>query len=443
MREDSPHAQHALLPWLQAVAPAHAPGTAAWWQAVAGQGTPLRRPASQGPAGACERLFLWRQPAGAPAPQAVYIDVDSHTPHPSEGVARMQALPGTDLWCWPTRLPADWLGSYAFLPVPAGWPAPPESAEARRRWWRATLEAFGQADPCSREPAAADGWGRPRAVLRPAGPVLPQPAGPQQGSGQTWRWHSAQLGSPRTVWLHQTPPAAPDRAGEGQRPWVLLLDGQAWAGPLRLFPRLDQLTAQRQLPAANYLALDARDPDSRWQDMGCQPRFWQALHEELLPEAMRRAGPSCAPLCTPPCLLAGQSLGGLAATYAALHWPERYPALISQSGAFWWPALDEGAEHAWLIRQVRGGLGQGQGLRALFQYGERDPADMQALSRQMAAALQARVPRPAAVQARQVPGGHDWVCWREALLCGLAELLPALQPHLHPHLHLPGLARAH
>ncbi len=426
---------------LQAIDPAHEPGSVAWWQAVSSKGTPLRTSSKDNAQHHRDLLFLWRQAPGAPAPVTVCIDVDGHTPHPSQGATRMHRLPGTDVWYWRTRLPAGWLGSYAFMPVAPAWPAEPATAQARREWWMATLQAFGQADPFNPHPAVADGWGRPRAVLREDDDAAAGWRG--QGTGDApsgtlrhWTWTSRLLGTARSVWLHQT--LAPEGETRG-RAWVLLLDGQAWAGPLRLFPMLDHMTAQRRLPAANYLAVDARDPASRRQDMACQPGFWQALHEELWPAAwrlaLRDASASRPASCEAPCLVAGQSLGGLAATYAALHWPQRYPAVLSQSGAFWWPELDEGPEHAWLLRQVREGLGKRQGLRALFQYAERDPEDMQQLSLKMAAALRLQLAWPEAVHARQVKGGHDWICWREALLAGLAELLPTLYEPCNSQAH--------
>ena len=36
-------------------------------------------------------------------------------------------------------------------------------------------------------------------------------------------------------------------------------------------------------------------------------------------------------------VLAGQSLGGLAATHAGLHASHRFGLILSQSGSFWWP----------------------------------------------------------------------------------------------------------
>ncbi|MBB2485937.1 enterochelin esterase [Mitsuaria sp. WAJ17] len=428
------HSLIALTPWLQAVAPSHAIGSVAWWQGVARAGTPLRRASTE--AGLQELLFLWRRPAAEAPPQAVCIDVDGHTPHPTQGAAFMQSLAGTDVWLWATQLPRDWLGSYAFLPVPAQWPSFPDSAPARRDWWMRTSQTFSQSDPGSPLPAAADGWGRPRAVLRPeeGGPSAP-PDSESAGLSHGWTWTSEWLGTQRSAWLHQTRPSIPARSELATRPWVLLLDGQAWAGSLQLFPLLDRWTTQGLLPAADYLAVDARDPESRQQELGCRPRFWQALHEELWPEALRLAGRSQEPCCQSPCLVAGQSLGGLAATYAALHWPDRYRAVLSQSGSFWWPDLQQDSpRYAWLLQQVRSGLGQRQRLHAMFQYGERDPEDMQALSLQMAASLQVRTAIPGAVRAQQVRGGHDWVCWREALLPGLAALLPGLHERtLHAH----------
>ncbi len=59
-------------------------GSDDWWRAVRAAGTPLQRPLGDGQTAL---TFLWRDPAGGPAQsdcQRVYLDVYSHTPHPSE-----------------------------------------------------------------------------------------------------------------------------------------------------------------------------------------------------------------------------------------------------------------------------------------------------------------------------------------------------------------------
>jgi enterochelin esterase-like enzyme len=48
--------------------------------------------------------------------------------------------------------------------------------------------------------------------------------------------------------------------------------------------------------------------------------------------------------------VAGQSLGGLAAAYAALRHPEIFGNVLSQSGSFWWAPSDH-QEPEWLTRQ--------------------------------------------------------------------------------------------
>lgn len=396
------------IDWLRRVAPGQAPGSPRWWSAVQALGTPLRGAADEG---GVELLFLCR--ARGPL-QTVYIDVDGHTPHPTQGPATMQHLAGTDLWFWPTRLPADWLGSYAFLPVPLAHPPLPASPRERRPWWMALAATVSEGDAFNLSPPVADGWGRPRALLHPrrAEPTLPVPA----GHTQIWGWSGGALERPRDVWLHATAGA---RAAS---PWVLLLDGQAWARHLHLFPRLDEATAAGTLPAARYLAVDAGDADTRWLELGCHAPFWQAVMGDLLPQAAKRAGIAR----VGPCVVAGQSLGGLAALYAALHWPQRFPAALSQSGSFWWPEPEQGPRHAQLIEQVHAGLAAAAPLRALLQIGERDPPDMRALSQRMADALG---PGRAALQ--DIAGGHDWACWREALIPGLQQLL-ARDPDKEP-----------
>ncbi len=395
-------AERPTSPWqrLEQVAPGHLPGTAPWWQAVQQQGTPLRGHAD---AAGTELLFLWREIVRA---VTVYIDVDGHTPHPTQGPAAMRHLTGTDVWYWQTHLPSDWLGSYAFLPVAAGAPPLPATADARRAWWMALVATASQGDAFSKHPAAADGWGRPRALLKPDSTTQPRPG--ITGHTTTWIWASARLGRERRVWWHRTPGA------DSRSPLVLLLDGQAWALHLALFPRLDAAATDAELPPIHVLAIDACDADTRWIELGCHAPFWHAVMEELLPQAGLHAGIDHA-TCH---VVAGQSLGGLSALYAALHWPWHFHSALSQSGSFWWPDPAGGRNHAQLISQASSISGKTKPVRALLQIGQRDLPDMRSLSHDMAAALGSG---RATVQ--EIAGGHDWACWREALIPGLQALL--------------------
>lgn len=395
-------------------------GAPTWWRDVQAHGTPLQAPGpdrgSDTPL--CELLFLWRDPHGGPAVspvQAVYIEVEGHTPHPTEALTPLLRLGQTDVWYWATELPQDWLGSYVLVPTEGAASWPPRVPSERRRWWHGLMQTQACADVLNPWPAQRLGWARARSALRLGGQrmAVAWPDAPQ-GRLQQWHWHSARLGRERPVWLYAppVPVAAP-------RPWVLLLDGQVWAGPQGLWSALDALTQQGRIAPACYLAVASGDAATRWRELACHRPFWEALHDELWPMAQAHAHVAGMPGPAGRACVVGQSLGGLAAVYAALHWPERYGMALSQSGSFWWPSVEPGPDHAELLRQVQAGLGAGSHVRFVLQAGVYEHDDMQQLSQALAEHLDT-----AGHSVRHQPfrGGHDWLCWREALLQGLSDV---------------------
>ena len=116
-------------------------------------------------------------------------------------------------------------------------------------------------------------------------------------------------------------------------------------------------------------------------------------------------------------MVAGQSFGGLSALYAALHWPQRFGCVLSQSGSCWWPTRD-GQQDGLLIEQLKRGEVSAQGLRIVLEAGVREPIIFranQALYAQLQHTQQT-------VFWRQVDGGHDALCWRGGLTAGLMTL---------------------
>lgn len=385
-------------------------GSPAWWDEVAARGTPLMEFAED-----CSITFLWRAPAAAQT-QTVYIDVYSHTPHPSAGPAAMRHHPGTDVWSWNTRLPSDWRGSYFLMPVGADRPAPEKGgAPELRRWWTGLLETNAQADPLNRRPRHGGGWGQPlSALLLPDAAAHPAwaDAGLPQGRLQRLRWQSAALGNARDTWIYRTAP----EAQANDSPLAVLLDGHYWARQVNLFGALDTLTTQGKLPPAVYLLLDAVSPEKRAQELPCNAPFWIALQQDLLPPVHALEPFTAQPERT---VIAGQSFGGLGAAYAALHWPERFGNVLSQSGSFWWPDPSDTASGGWLAGEVERGLAAGMPLRFLLEIGCYEDS-MLGPNRSFHRALCAAGHR---AELREVRGGHDWLCWRDGLLEGLCELM--------------------
>jgi enterochelin esterase family protein len=395
-------------------------GSPDWWQALARRGTPL----VEADGAAFRVTFIWRDPQGGEATSAlrhVWLNItgrtDHHQPGPPQSLAR---LPGSDIWHWQTLIEADWRGSYSFMPSEQPLP-PAQGREAVRSFWQA-LFPLAQADPLNPLPA----WQGQRGL---AVSPLHMPGAPAQTA---WalaepsrapvvherHWHSQRLGNSRRVWWFAT------GAGElAERPLAILLDGDFWATSMPVAAPLMHLTEAGRLPAALYLLVDSIDTAERGRELTCNPDFWLALQDELLPQLQAWAPHSQEPART---LVAGQSFGGLAAVYAALNWPTRFGAALSQSGSFWWPRREPSPDTAdsGLLAQIEQGLGADLALRLYLEAGRREPL-IHAVNQRLVDAL-ARRGQP--VDYHLINGGHDALCWRGGLLDGLCALWAPLSP---------------
>lgn len=345
------------------------PGTDAFWAAA---GAPPSVPADNG---GWVTLFLWR---GSEAS----IGFESW----SEPVP-LRRWGQTDCWYAEVSMPARLRVTYQLL---AG-----ESAYA--------------------DPLNPVGAGGDRSIV--ATPDAPeQPHWPVVGADDVLplpltriRWAAERLGGRRTVRVH---PAG------GGGPVVLLLDGDDW---LYLHPAMtafDSAVASGEIPPVTLVFLPAKD---RAAEFACRPELWEAVRDELLPLVAETGVPADPDRL----VVAGQSLGGLSAMYAALEFPDLVSRVACQSGSFWWTpyAMDRpdplggpvGGAVATRLRE-RPDL---SGLRIAFDVGEHETRMLphceltESLTQQAGATV--RVSRSAS--------GHDRAGWRHALLRDVAWAL--------------------
>ncbi|MCX5386279.1 alpha/beta fold hydrolase [Streptomyces sp. NBC_00083] len=344
-----------------------APGTDAFWAAA-----PVCRPSGDG---GWVTLFRWR---GAPA----VVEFESWSdPVP---LARWR---DTDCWYAEVRMPARLRVTYRFRTDDGAYADPrnPVGAGGER-----SIAATPDAPPQPHWPAvdAADVLPLPRARVR---------------------WASARLGGRRTVRIHPV---------GGGGPVVLLLDGDDW---LHLHPAVtafDAAYAAGEMPAATLVFVPAKD---RLAEFGCRPEWWESVRDELLPLLTEAE----VPLDLSTLAVAGQSLGGLSAMYAALEFPELVRRVACQSPSFWWaPGAEElpdplggpvGGAIAARLRERPAPAG----LRIAFDLGEHETRMrphcelVESLTGQAGATV--RISRSAA--------GHDRAGWRHALLRDVAWAL--------------------
>jgi len=395
-------------------------GSEAWWQSKTGpewvrEGEQYRV------------TFWWRDPAGTERTslvQRVWIYITGVTDHHQN--ARPQSLtrlPGTDVWQWQGEFSPEWRGSYCFIPSDNPqdfdeivFTADAPDRMALREGWRKLLPK-AIADPLNRQ-SWRGGRGHPVSALEmPNAPVQSGWNHPEtpHSPPNCIEWHSPRLGNSRRVWIFTTGEENP-----AERPLAILLDGQFWAESMPVWPALTALTSEGQLPPAVYVLIDVIDTAHRSRELPCNPDFWQAVQEELLPQIHAVTPFSSQPDRT---IVAGQSFGGLASLYAGLNWPQRFGCVISQSGSYWWPHRSA-QQDGLLIEQLKAGEKSAEHLRIVLEAGQREPLIFRA-NQAIYAQLQHT---QQSIFWRQVDGGHDALCWRGGLTQGLITLW---QPLIH------------
>lgn len=412
-------------------------GSNGWWLEVARRGTPWIERSGEG---LCNVTFFWRDPQGSEytSPyKRVWVNINCLTDHhQSSPPQSLQRLNGTDVWYWQITLKSDWRGSYSFIPsvderaFTAETDGDFDRMFAVRSWWR-TLFASATHDLLNPHRSWAGAKGHALSGIHlPDAP--PQPAWQEFDSYATsngrcipaapaniqrYQWSSPRLGNTRNVWIYST--------GEGahpaSRPLAVLLDGQFWSQKMPIWEPLMQQTAQGKLPAAVYVLIEVIDSQQRGRELTCNPDFWQAVQEELLPDIARRAPHTQDPAKT---VVAGQSFGGLSSLYAGLNWPQRFGCVLAQSGSFWWPRRDmlQGDavpdDACWLPKQVAQGLGKNSPLKIFMEAGRHEGL----IHKVNDSLVNIFRHTDHQVHYRVVEGGHDALCWRGGLLDGLEAL---------------------
>ena len=189
----------------------------------------------------------------------------------------------------------------------------------------------------------------------------------------------------RRVWRY-TPPAEPEAL-------LLLFDGHEYTTLANTPAVLDNLLAEGLIPPTAAVLPDSPETAQRFRELGGDPAFLSWCTDRLLPEFERERT-----------VVAGSSMGGLAATWFAVERPDLFGGALVQSGGFpgmpvnvppglpvrWY--LDVGVLEDRLLDSTRG-------LRD----------DLRAKGYEVAY--------------QEFPGGHDFFWWQETLADGLRFLL--------------------
>ncbi|WP_210583841.1 enterochelin esterase [Streptomyces sp. GESEQ-35] len=371
-------------------------GVEEFWEDVHRRGTPLLGPDPLGSDDHAAVTFLWR---GGPATRAVQVLPNKlGDPRDPEGNL-MRRAPGTDVWHWTLRLRHDWRGTYDLYVDEGDGPDP-----GTPEYWT-WLRTRSRTDPFNSRTL-------PRRWTAEPVPYAELPAAPSAGDwvprpGVARGSVAEHKVSGRRVWLYEPPRTEAEVAD-----LLVLLDGEHWQPLLGLNHLLDNLIADGRIPPVAAVLPEAVDEATRWTELACRPEYVAFLADEVLPWAATRLPVTDDPART---VIAGQSLGGLTAAYAASVAPHRFGNALVQSGSFWWPV---GPEAEWFTRA----LADTPRLPVRFRlsFGEQEWVALPAARRLRDTLAQAGYDD---ASYREFNGGHDYLCWRTELADGLVELL--------------------
>lgn len=406
-----------------------------------------------------EASFLWRDDHRHGASPSVLIHLntltDNHRAHIAPALAAR--VPGTGWWALHVLLPQDALLSYRIVVTRD---ALPDDAGTRRECWK-RVHALGRPDPLNPD-RLHDGfglvsslWAGPKAMLHPDWMI---------GSGASAEGAWQALSRPQDehdryvlrfdleneVLTDFDEPGDPGRrvtlwcggrvqegsCGHSERGLLILLDGNIWRGNHavdHLAPRSRQWDVL--LIESGSLAMRSRDLGDPRRSRELLRRCLQAAHRAVCGRGCRIAvssedGAGC--MWRPDrTVVAGQSLGGVAAADLVLRHPELATRAIVQSGSFWLGSQRRGEGEGELLRWLRHRSearslqrprsdqhphdGQGLGARLVVQCGVHEDGLRQG-ARTVSELLGVE---GALLEYREERGGHDYAWWRHALSWGL------------------------
>ena len=255
------------------------------------------------------------------------------------------------------------------------------------------------------------------------------------GRVEKHQFKSAALNNEREVAIYLPPQYSP-RAKP--YPLLVLFDEEAYLSLVPTPTILDNLISEARIPPVVAL-LVGNAPGARERELACNPDFTRALVTELLPWAHGLYNFTNDPRKT---VVAGSSLGGLAAACAGLLYPDTLGNVLAQSASFRLtpPSVSDTGESS----SESNGLAHqfiSSPKKPLRFYLDAGSAEFNATGGGDAILLCTRTLRDVLrakgyeVYFQEFVGGHDYLSWRGTLADGLIALMAdtaSKAPREHP-----------
>ena len=389
-----------------------------FWKEVAAEGTPLVESIEKDPQHQLV-TFLWR---GTPETRNVLLNASLQVGgrHPLDFV--MHQIPLTDVWYLTVRLPTGARFTYGLSvndPLVFNGPQPERFATT-------------QADPLNphRWGCAPDASRYDCQSMAEIKGAIPQPwivkkSDVAAGTIEKQKIYSEILKNEHNLSIYLP---AEYKGNAAPYDLVVIFDESAYLTKVPTPVILDNLIAASKIPPTIAVLIANPTQDSRNKELPPNPEFADFLAKELLPWIHAHYNVTNDPGKT---VIAGSSLGGLAAVYAGYKHPEVFTNVLCQSGSFWWApdhsaAIADGVitETGWMAKQfiaspklpLRFYLDAGA-----FEFDSNGTGgSILETSRDMRNVLLAK---GYDVHYRQFVGGHDYLSWRGTFADGLIDLI--------------------
>ncbi|WP_425445853.1 enterochelin esterase [Dethiothermospora halolimnae] len=233
-----------------------------------------------------------------------------------------------------------------------------------------------------------------------------------KGSLKEIRMSSSLLNNERRIWIY-----TPSGYSKNSKPYHLLLtfDGFTYTQTIPTPTILDNLIAKEEIPPTIAVFVGNASSKSRFSELMCNETFGKFLSEELIPWVQTNYNVTKDPLQT---VIAGSSLGGLAASFIGMKYPQIFGNVLSQSGAYWWSPEDE-EEKEWLTREFM--KKDKLPLKIYADVGKLEHFEgMVTTNRNFRDMLKEKGYNYCY---KEFMGGHQPLCWRGTLSDGLIELI--------------------
>jgi len=196
---------------------------------------------------------------------------------------------------------------------------------------------------------------------------------------------------------------------------ILFLDAELYLERVEAAGVVRRLQERRAIPPAVAVFLSHGGAAARHEDFVCRPDYARFVASDLV-GSVREEHPGVTEIA-----IAGLSLSGLAAAYAATRHPAVFRAAVCQSPSFWWergrfaqelPAATPDGPEFWICvgsRETEAGVSH-------------PPSGLQQGETQIAGCVSAATALRAkgySVSYREYDGGHDRDCWRDDLSLAL------------------------